>query len=168
MDKTLNPDYICSKIKQAIVNKYLMDSTKFEIVAQSMKFGFVFFYRHDNMSVKLPITYSLMKSGTICRIRIKNKYCNYLENVSYKTAPKDEWSRIDCDINDTEFLNRFEIAFSMMFADLSTKDIGCCSHYIECSDVKRCVSNNPEIFLHCYYKTNLENGKIFYGVNKNI
>lgn len=46
------------------------------------------------------------------------------------------------------------------------RDFGCCSRYIECSDAKACVHPNPEFAIRCWYRTNLDDGKIFYGKNK--
>lgn len=48
------------------------------------------------------------------------------------------------------------------------KDIGCCSHYVECSDALRCIQRNPRISMACIYRKNLKAGKVFYGKNKNI
>lgn len=44
----------------------------------------------------------------------------------------------------------------------------CCSHFVECSDAKKCVHPNKLYGCACYYKVNLDQGKIFYGKNKNI
>lgn len=44
----------------------------------------------------------------------------------------------------------------------------CCSHFVECSDAKSCVHPNKLYACACYYKANLDAGKIFYGKNKNI
>lgn len=45
---------------------------------------------------------------------------------------------------------------------------GCCSRFVECSDEKECVHENKLYACACYYKHNLDNGKIFYGKNKNV
>ena len=44
----------------------------------------------------------------------------------------------------------------------------CCSKFTECSDAKRCLHENKLYSTACMYRYNLENGKIFYGKNKNI
>ena len=44
---------------------------------------------------------------------------------------------------------------------------GCCSRYVECSDNLKCVQSNMKLARGCMYKRNMQNGKIFYGVNKN-
>lgn len=44
---------------------------------------------------------------------------------------------------------------------------GCCSHYRECSDAKKCLIADRDYSKSCIYRDNLENGKIFYGKNAN-
>lgn len=44
----------------------------------------------------------------------------------------------------------------------------CCSRYMQCSDVLKCVNPYPEVYKYCKYKTKLKNGIIFYGKNRNI
>ena len=45
---------------------------------------------------------------------------------------------------------------------------GCCSKYEQCSDARECLHSNPFYSLGCIYRTNLEAGRIFYGVNRNV
>ena len=49
-----------------------------------------------------------------------------------------------------------------------TERFGCCHRYVECSDAGKCTA--PDLFhaKGCFYKDNLESGKIFYGKNANI
>ena len=44
----------------------------------------------------------------------------------------------------------------------------CCSRFVECSDAKKCLHPNKLFAQACYYKHNLESGRIFYGKNKNV
>lgn len=45
---------------------------------------------------------------------------------------------------------------------------GCCSSFRICSDKKKCVHENKLYSKACLYRKNLDQGKIFYGKNKNI
>lgn len=45
---------------------------------------------------------------------------------------------------------------------------GCCSQFEKCSDLKRCIHGNKLYAKGCSYRKNLEEGKIFYGLNRNI
>lgn len=42
---------------------------------------------------------------------------------------------------------------------------GCCSKYEECSDAKCCLHEDKFYAKGCYYRENLEQGRIFYGKN---
>ena len=50
----------------------------------------------------------------------------------------------------------------------ASNSFGCCSRFMECSDVKRCLHENKLYSKGCSYRRNLDDGKIFYGVNRNI
>lgn len=44
----------------------------------------------------------------------------------------------------------------------------CCSRYEACSDAKRCVHPDPIVSVGCGYRKNLNQGRIFYGKNRNV
>lgn len=44
---------------------------------------------------------------------------------------------------------------------------GCCSKYVACSDALKCLHSNNFYARCCWYRKNLEAGRIFYGKNKN-
>lgn len=48
------------------------------------------------------------------------------------------------------------------------KSFSCCSKFNQCSDAKECVHENKLYSTACTYRRNLENGRIFYGKNRNI
>ena len=50
----------------------------------------------------------------------------------------------------------------------SGESFACCSKYVDCSDARKCLHENKMYAMKCKYRKNLEAGKIFYGVNKNI
>lgn len=56
----------------------------------------------------------------------------------------------------------------IIFDLLSSDPFGCCSRYVECSDQKKCIHPDFIFAASCQYKRNLEQGRIFYGKNKNI
>jgi DNA polymerase-3 subunit epsilon len=91
----------------------------------------------------LPQTKSDLSTGTI-RIRFdkhSNTLVDYIrENVRY------------CLANYESKAGRF----------------GCCHRYIECSDAKKCIHENLLYAKACAYRRNLEEGRVFYGPNKNV
>ena len=44
---------------------------------------------------------------------------------------------------------------------------GCCSKFVACSDAEKCLHANNFYARCCWYRKNLEAGRIFYGKNKN-
>lgn len=48
------------------------------------------------------------------------------------------------------------------------KTFGCCSKFNECSNAMECIHENKLYATACIYRKNLDNGKIFYGENRNI
>ena len=44
-----------------------------------------------------------------------------------------------------------------------SEKFGCCGRYIECSNAGKCLHEEQFYARSCYYRKNLENGKIFYG-----
>lgn len=44
---------------------------------------------------------------------------------------------------------------------------GCCHLYEKCSDEKKCIANDKFHAKGCFYRENLESGRIFYGKNAN-
>jgi hypothetical protein len=51
---------------------------------------------------------------------------------------------------------------------VSQSSFGCCSVFNKCSDEKRCVHINKLYSKGCMYRRNLDDGKIFYGKNRNV
>lgn len=45
---------------------------------------------------------------------------------------------------------------------------GCCNDHVRCSDAGRCLHPTETFYLGCMYRKNLEEGRIFYGDNRNI
>lgn len=86
------------------------------------------------------------------------------------SAPKG-WVRVRIPINLSDNLIdllRECVEYSVRNYTSKASRFGCCSHFMECSDAKKCVHPNKLYACACYYKYNLDQGKIFYGVNKNV
>lgn len=81
---------------------------------------------------------------------------------------KDNDALIDA-LNDLRDVirNQQEWIFEQHPADFG---FGCCSHYEECSNAKTCTqyAKDRPFYKGCEYKKNLENGRIFYGENRNV
>jgi hypothetical protein len=51
---------------------------------------------------------------------------------------------------------------------LASSSFGCCSKFEKCSDEKKCLHENKLYSTGCAYRRNLEHGKIFYGLKRNV
>ena len=52
-------------------------------------------------------------------------------------------------------------------SSVTVQRFGCCNRFIQCSDARRCLYFDCFDALGCYYRENLESGRIFYGKNRN-
>ena len=109
-------------------------------------------------------------------ISFKEKYKNRFENHGILTygiksepdffrIPLDEFSKIEELKNDPDFIQLIEDIF---LDALTFEPFGCCHKYVECSDAKKCLHDDLIYATACMYRKNLEQGRIFYGKNKNI
>ena len=48
------------------------------------------------------------------------------------------------------------------------ESFGCCNDFLRCSDNRSCIHKDDPFYRGCYYRKNLEAGRIFYGKNRNI
>lgn len=55
-----------------------------------------------------------------------------------------------------------------LFRNLITETFGCCNDFMRCSEAECCIHQNDRFYNGCTYRTNLEQGKIFYGSKRNI
>ena len=54
------------------------------------------------------------------------------------------------------------------FRNTVTETFACCNSFLQCSDAKECLHAKDRNYNGCYYRKNLEAGRIFYGKNRNI
>lgn len=87
--------------------------------------------------------------------------CKLCDNVLYSP-----------DSGEAVGVDEVELAKNMLLrcmkASCSAGCFGCCSKYKECSDERHCIHENPFYSLGCIYRSHLEEGNIFYGVNRNV
>ena len=123
--------------------------------------GAIYFYKTRAFGVEY------LKSKGIYRIIFPAKYSRLIDQSMVCSLDFSKgFSSIN--ITDESGLHHLDKVIIEIFEASTSKDIGCCSSYVSCSDALRCINNNPEIFLHCAYRKNLQKGNIFYGKNKNV
>ncbi len=104
---------------------------------------------------------------------IKNDYTdeifNFYEQSFCKSFSAFTGVPIDLKSDFTESFSFLLLLIVKKILGLTTYDeFGCCSKYLECSNAKKYLHPNEINYMGCQYKRNLENGRIFYGINKNI
>lgn len=109
-------------------------------------------------------------SGKSHYISFPSRFAEFLRqsNFTLKSIKSQEFTRIeigDFESKFDEFLPTFQ---GIIWNLLGSRDFGCCSRYIACSDAKKCIHPDPIYAASCQYRKNLEKGCIFYGKNKNI
>ena len=105
------------------------------------------------------------------RVEIKKDYLELLGLAKEATFRKSDasWGRLPSGNNIiTRVLDNIEVVFEQCYLDGTVELFGCCSRYVECSDNKGCVHPDGRFAQGCMYKSNLEKGQIFYGVNRNM
>lgn len=50
----------------------------------------------------------------------------------------------------------------------AAEPFGCCNDFLRCSDARQCLHRDDNFYHGCMYRKNLENGRIFYGDNRNV
>lgn len=134
--------------------------------------------KSESVWIKEPLTGKRSKLVFNCYMRGKkdNRYATFViqnslakavappKNVELKVLPSDSLHTF---VNVKEINDEFEgyikaiTAFCIKSFEPADK-FGCCSKYKECSDAKECLHNNLFYSKACWYRKNLEAGKIFY------
>lgn len=123
--------------------------------------------------------YFLNKGELFFRIRMrkKNWYIQISDSILDVLPDKTPVSRVKSapgmiriKITSCEDILLYVQALRMHLEQLCSKcrTIGCCSRYELCSDARSCVHTDPEVAIKCWYRSNLQAGRVFYGKNKNI
>lgn len=69
--------------------------------------------------------------------------------------------------NITEYIRRNTIYCIEGYTSKATR-FGCCSSFEKCSDAKKCIHVNKLYSKACMYRGHLDEGRIFYGKNRNV
>ena len=122
------------------------------------------------------------KSTLFCRVKNTGKSHYIAFNSQYSalfdkfgvrySSAKSEVSYIRIDLDDfKKYINNADFAdiLNRIFLDsFCLKKFDCCSKYNECSDARHCVHEDAIYSTACTYRKHSENGKIFYGENRNM
>ncbi len=120
------------------------------------------------------------KNSIIMNISIMGKIDLRIKEDQYKKVDAPVSAEVKKNISDKGFIHiLFDLYDDNIFKYIihsveyclkeyeSSNHFGCCSRFVECSDAKRCLHENTLYSKGCAYRSNLEAGRIFYGINKN-
>lgn len=120
-------------------------------------------YFHNTAVIKfLPNKTEYLYIRCVDTIQLPDKY-------TFKTVKSlPDYLQFEYDTNDT--LTALSDYFLSMFINSSPiqEPFGCCHNFILCSDALKCIHPDPIFSSGCMYRENLEQGKVFYGKNRNI
>ena len=75
---------------------------------------------------------------------------------------------ISTDVEMKAFVDALKKRKHFLFRNLITETFACCNDYLRCSEAEVCIHQDDRFYNGCTYRTNLEQGKIFYGPKRNI
>lgn len=103
-------------------------------------------------------------------ISVKLKYEKLLINPIIPKSAESQKDWIKYQINGEDDLYKIELALLQIYDDCkpSGSMFGCCSRFSACSDAKKCIHPDRNYSKNCWYQENMKQGKIFYGINRNI
>lgn len=116
------------------------------------------------MTKKLAFNYKVGKKHTIT---IKDMVLNKLKvpvNAELRKRKSDKKNTYvefnELNEETIQFIKSIAIYYVNNFEP--SDKFGCCGKYIECSKVGKCIHENKFYAKACWYRKNLESGKIFY------
>ena len=141
------PDYPATKNMKPGLNKTVMTIKQksghtLELLLREIQEGDLHHFLPEDAELQ-PQSKTDISSGTI-RVRIADTSSNLAEYVKQHTV----------------YCIRGYVSKAARF--------GCCSSFQECSDAKKCVHENKLYSKACMYRDSLDQGRIFYGKNRNI
>ena len=117
---------------------------------------------------KIIIKLKKMKKMYAIFIRESQKETLLNSGLDYKIIRDTGWIRVNGEeILGLPIFEQIIYEAYLKIYDSFADGFGCCSRFTECSDAGKCINPDQIYARGCYYKKNLESGKIFYGKNKN-
>ena len=103
-------------------------------------------------------------------ISVKLKYEKLLIDPIIPKSVKSEKDWIKYQIYNENDLDKIKLALIQIYDDCKPSGtmFGCCSRFNGCSDAKKCIHPDRNYAKNCWYQENMKQGKIFYGVNRNV
>lgn len=130
---------------------------------------------HQNKDNSISV---MVKSVLVAKIHFRIKSSSFVEVSSkYSNLFPAEfiidnaiWCKIKLFSEDDifKYISQLTTIYKNILVATSGEQFGCCSRYEKCSDARKCIHPDASISAACMYKKNLDEGRIFYGKNRNV
>lgn len=125
------------------------------------------FKKHYSISLLEYLMFKLIIGKNKYILEIKPEYKDIISIECY--TRKDGWLRFD--IGSSGKLDDFKQSiYEILAFELNNPHgdlIGCCAHYEDCSNLRKCIEDDLLLSLSCQYRINLMHNFIFYGEKRN-
>ena len=147
---------------------YYKDSGGVLISCKPISKGFSFYVGSNAIAA---VKYTKSKQRLLIKKNLYSKAADKLNseriNEFYELKSEPLYMVSDFLLED-DLSEYIEIAAEQAVVDFKpAKTFACCHLYNECSDAGKCLHPKPIYAKQCWYRDNLENGRVFYGNNKN-
>lgn len=123
--------------------------------------------------------YMFKKKAFSIRLDVREPYIESDKSVCFDFVPRIQGARalknsarftIASTPDEVPVIQEMILALYNYFADRQTNYsmMACCNDFNRCSDARECLHKYDANYAGCWYRKNLEKGRIFYGKNKNI
>lgn len=123
--------------------------------------------------------YMFKKKAFSIRLDVREPYIESDKSVCFDFVPRIQGARalknsarftIASTPDEVPVIQEMILALYNYFADRQTNYsmMACCNDFNRCSDARECLHKYDADYAGCWYRKNLEKGRIFYGKNKNI
>lgn len=152
-----------------ISNEIIPQNEREKIVYNINKNSSISFMVFKNILLKI----TFQKTRMFIEIRkLENINLDELSKKFEEIKYKEDELYIKIYINEIKDINKInnevKEIYKYLYSNEPVENYGCCSRFTECSDALKCINPDKKLAKGCQYRENLESGKIFYGINKNI
>lgn len=113
-----------------------------------------------------------LKTETRYNIIIQEKFFNMIaepDNATIKRTKSSDYVTVTYNEPNDSYLDYINSVINLRVRTYKSKEsFGCCSKFNACSDAKKCLHENVLYATGCKYRQSLDEGKIFYGKNRNV
>lgn len=123
--------------------------------------------------------YMFKKKAFSIRLDVREPYIESDKSICFDFVPRINKARqlkntarftVASSPDDVPAIEEMILAMYNYFADRQTNYsmMACCNDFVRCSDALECLHKYDEEYAGCWYRKNLEKGRVFYGKNRNV